>query len=548
MRRWDNRTATWEEFEAPRRPAPVLQSAAESTREDSALQAPRETWQEQHFRAYHNGRFSRLTSDWYAANTSADAELVASLRDLRSRSRALVRDNAHAKQAKRLIVNNVIGQGIGLQAQVKDPRGQLLKSVNAELEDVWQEWSEARSCHVAGVLHYCDLERLAFGEIFEAGEVFIRFYNVPTPSGVSLSLELIEPERLAEEYENIAAPGSAIVRMGVELDRFNRPLAYYVKNYYPGDIRRHLAPEDHVERVPAGLITHAYPLGRWPQTRGEPWMHAVAKRLWDVEGYTEAEIVAMRAAASYMGIVQRPEAESIDMDPARVPERQVTPGMMMTLEPGETFTEWAPRRPNNSVDPFLRFMLREISAGIGVGYASLTGDYSQATYSSERARLLEDRDHWRVLQFWFLRSFRQRVHREFVQAAVLSNRLRKVRSESYQLDARRFEAARFKLRGWGWVDPTKEVAAYKEAVKAGFISIADVIAQTAQGMDFEDMLEAIATERTQIADLGLQFDVLQPEQPPVAPAPAQEEAPDDAAKTPGDDDEARQLKLVQGVR
>jgi capsid protein len=61
------------------------------------------------------------------------------------------------------------------------------------------------------------------------------------------------------------------------------------------------------------------------------------------------------------------------------------------------------------------------------------------------------------------------------------------RSTEYALDPAKFEAARFKPRGWSWVDPTKEVAAAKEAVKAGFTTRADVIAATADGRDIEDI-------------------------------------------------------------
>ena len=91
-------------------------------------------------RIYAAARFSRLTADWQANDTSADAELVSSLRNLRGRSRQLCRDSSYAKQAKRLIVNNVVGWcGIGMQAQVKSNAGSLMKRINDEIEEVWDE-------------------------------------------------------------------------------------------------------------------------------------------------------------------------------------------------------------------------------------------------------------------------------------------------------------------------------------------------------------------------------------------------------------------------
>jgi hypothetical protein len=45
----------------------------------------------------------------------------------------------------------------------------------------------------------------------------------------------------------------------------------------------------------------------------------------------------------------------------------------------------------------------------------------------------------------------------------------------YGMAPAKFTAATFRVRGWAWVDPTKEVAAYKEAVRAGFMTTGDTL-------------------------------------------------------------------------
>jgi capsid protein len=70
----------------------------------------------------------------------------------------------------------------------------------------------------------------------------------------------------------------------------------------------------------------------------------------------------------------------------------------------------------------------------------------------------------------------------------------------------KFTAAIFRPRGWSWVDPTKEVAAYKEAVKAGFTTVGAVIAQTSGGDDLEDVLRTRHDELEYMEDLDLPFD------------------------------------------
>ena len=60
-------------------------------------------------RMFDAAKWNRFTTDFLAPNTSADAELRGSLKVLRNRSRALVRDNPYARQAKRTTQINVIG-------------------------------------------------------------------------------------------------------------------------------------------------------------------------------------------------------------------------------------------------------------------------------------------------------------------------------------------------------------------------------------------------------------------------------------------------------
>lgn len=481
-------------------------------------------------RTYHAAQGGRLTAGWASPTSTADAELVASLQRLRGRSRALVRDAGYAKRAKVVVVNNVIGGGIGLQAQVKFPRGKLDGDINAAIEETWGEWSRAAYCHTGGKLHFADLERLAMGQIFEAGEVLIRKHRMAMPgSPVGLALEVIEPERLAEHYSIGRAPSGNEVRMGVEVDRFQRPVAYWLHDVHPGDTFVGAGGVDKLVRVPADQMLHLYVVDRWPQTRGEPWLHTAARRLNDMDGYSEAEIVAARGAAAYMAFVKTPDSTPMAADLQEGDQRQLVyePGLVEQLPPGWDIVLNNPNRPNPNMDPFMRLMLREVAAGVGVSYESLSRDYSQSNYSSSRLGLLDDRDLWRVLQGWFIRSFRAELHRTWLEIAVLSGAIKGLRIEDYLSNRLRFEAARFKPRGWTWVDPTKEVEAYKQAVRCGFTTVADVIAQTGGGQDIEDVLEGRERELDMMAEKNLTFDTdpaADAGQPaPAAPAAAADE-------------------------
>jgi len=487
-------------------PAPVKRTKRQPTVEVKAVTTrPPLTFS----RMYGAAKPSRLTTNWGQNTSSEDAELSSSLRTLRNRSRELIRDSAYAKRAKAIVQNNVVGSGIGLQAKVATTRGTLNDRINTDIEAAHARWAEASNCHTGGSLHLSDLERQAMGQVFEAGEIIIRKHRRPFGnSAVPLALELIEPERLADEFQPTAEMVNGTVRLGVEVDGFHRPLAYWIRTIHPGELRLNAQQTAKVERVDAADILHLRLIDRWPQTRGVPMLHSAMRRLNDMDGLGEAEIVAARAAACYMGFIELPNAESRygEEQADGSHQSELEPAMIERLNPGEKFNFAAPNRPNAQLDPFMRLMLREVAAGVGVSYESLSRDYSQSNYSSSRLALLDDRDLWRFLQLWFIRNFRMPLYREWLQAAVLARAIPTISVQAYALNAEAFETVRFKPRGWSWIDPTKEVEAYKEAIKAGFTTQGRVIEQTGNGDDLEDVMQDRKRELELADSLDLTFD------------------------------------------
>jgi lambda family phage portal protein len=285
--------------------------------------------------------------------------------------------------------------------------------------------------------------------------------------------------------------------------------------------------------VPASDIFHLRIVDRWPQTRGEPWLHTVLRKLDDMNEYSQHEVTAARASAAYFGTI-----ESTDDQPIGVPTEEgaaapavmdIEPLSIQQLEPGEELKWHSPNRPNVALDPFMRAMLREVAAGTGTSYESLSRDYSQSNYSSSRLALLDDRDLYKALQQWWLRSFREPLHMMWLQQAVLARAIVSVPVEQYGTDPAKFEAVLFKPRGWSWIDPTKEVGAYKEAVKAGLTTLTDVIAATGDGRDIEDVITTRKRELKMLDEAGIDADT-------TVPDPADLAAPTSAAPSKGASD------------
>jgi lambda family phage portal protein len=238
-----------------------------------------------------------------------------------------------------------------------------------------------------------------------------------------------------------------------------------------------------------------------------------------------------------------PDAKKADDGSKQI---NIEPGVIEQLTPGDKLEFHTPNRPNTALDPFMRYMLREVAAGTGVSYESLSRDYSQSNYSSSRLALLDDRDLWRVLQAWWIRTFREPLHRTWLQQAGLARAIAGLPVDQYALDPERYAAVRWKLRGWSWVDPTKEVTAFKEAVKAGFTTVSAVIAATGGGVDIEDVIAERKEELELLEEAGIEVDTTVAEVVPPAPINPKPAADDEPAAT--DDDAPAPARVMSIAR
>ena len=442
-------------------------------------------------RGYAAAAYNSYLQSWLAGLTTADAEIRTSFKTLVARSRQLGRDNGYFINFLRETCVNVVERGIGFQAQVRKERGgELDESVNSQIENEFAIWSRSDSVTVHGEHSFNFLQRVLLWETGEAGEVFIRFiYQRFGRSKVPLSLEIIEAENLDVDYNG--KYGNNEIRMGVEYNEWGRVVAYHF--YGPTNLQD-IHPQRRPRiRVPKDEVVHLKLPTRVKQTRGVPWGYAALIEMHHLGGYKESELMGARAAASTMGFIESPEGELIgDGDDEAEYDRvkDFAPLQFAYLGPGEKPHVLGANKPNSNFDPFSKFILKSMSAGLGISFHTLSKDFSEGSYSSTRQALLAERDHWKVLQAWFLECFCQPVFEKWLEMAVLSGVLK---LKGYEANPTRYESVKWLPRGWAWIDPTKEITAAKEALKAGLSSKAEIINQS--GGDFEEVTLQIKRER-----------------------------------------------------
>lgn len=475
-------------------------------------------------RMYAGARLNRLTADWFTSNTSADAEIKTSLRKLRDRSRQLCRDNPYARQAKRTTQINVIGQGIKMQSQVMALRGKKRDDrINTAIETAWERWCKRDHCDVAGRNSFLMMELLAAGALPESGEVLFRMVRQRFgKSRIPLALEIIESDLLDDEYTGEVSAKGNEWRMGVEIDKWGRPVRYAFLTRHPGDYWFQGADRKNEKHVflPAKDVIHLFIPERPGQNRGVPWFASVMDDVHQLEGYEQAAVVRARAASALMGFITSAEGE-LEGDTVENDQRlsEFEAGVFKYLNPGESITVPNLSSPDAQYEMFVRAKTRRFASGFGASYETISRDFSETNYSSSRLSLLEDREHWRNVQSYLVENFHQRVFEEWLDAAVLSGELE---LPDYELRPDRYDRPRWQARGWSWVDPLKEVQAYREAEAAGYMTKSQIVAQL--GSDLDDNLQQLQREQQLALDLGVTLDAdktkAAPSAPP-APSPAE---------------------------
>lgn len=299
-------------------------------------------------------RFTRFT-EWIGAtlskvNLDLDNDLLPTIvkcRDLAKNS-PIVRAYLSACQ------KNIIGQtGFSLQCQVKNPDGTLNQKLNDEVEWAWYNFGKAMHgfLTVDGGMGHNDLDALILRTLIIDGEVFIRVLH-PQSNPYGLSFQIIDSASIDFTKRRdfpMGNPKSTAIVLGVEIDAYFRPIAYYIK---PGTTVVYQAGIQ--EKIPAADIIHIFKREFPQQVRGIPPLNASLESLKNLEDFRLAEILAAKVA-SCAGVFYERNNTQIQGDFINQQEVNDQGEFAKTLEPfmasvvpiGYTAKTLTPNHPNS---------------------------------------------------------------------------------------------------------------------------------------------------------------------------------------------------------
>jgi len=437
-------------------------------------------------------------------------------------------------------VRNVVGTGIAARAAAQDAATDApLTEWNVWADWHWKRWTEdPLQCDVEGHKSFLDFQALAVREMIVAGQTLIVFSYRPSAENVGLQLQLIEPEQLNLSLFRWAETGNDIVR-GVELDEYGKAVAYhfYPKGHPLTTYRGSLTDSIRVE---AARVCHIFRQDRARQSSGMSRFAPVLRELWHKKMYKQYTMIRARMEACLGAAIESPDASpdadlrgvldantpvgSAQTDGRGTSELTWEPGMIWSLPNGKKATFYAPQSPGGMYDPFTRIQSREIAAGAGLDYPTVTRDYSGNSFSGQRQGMIEM---WKETEPETLRIINHLCRpawERFVKLCVLERRHGMADPPNWADPIQRayYLKADFVPPPRPWIDPANQAAAAKMMLEMKLDTFKRLCLEL-NGSRWSDNLEDAAEVKNYAArsDVGvtLPFEAADPKVAPAEPKP-----------------------------
>jgi len=450
---------------------------------------------------YDSGDIDRLNSGWVSVNATAEQADRPQRDIIRARARDLERNSDIAEAIIGPFERNVVGTGIKVQAKVMKSDGTEDEKLNQKIEELWNEWCRAKNCDITGQQSFAEMQAMAIRRLLvDGGIIFVKTY---TNSGVvPFCLQAREVDELDTSINALPGIGSNRIIGGIELDQYNRPVAYWFKEYTPDGFWTGKS-----ERIEAKRVIFLWKKTRPSQIREISCLAKTLPRVRDVNEFVEAVSVKERILACLSvfinktaptGTLGRGILGNKKDEKSGYQQRTIAPGMIYELQPGESVTAVTPSGQATSAKDFISTQQRLAGSGQGLSYEAVSRDMSQVNYSSARQGLLEDQRTYMMWQQFLIEHFCREVYTEFVISAVLSKQLD---IPGFWQNKNQYLKHVWITPGWSWIDPLREVMANAKAIETGQDTLSRICAE--RGEDWRDVLKQRAAEIKLAQELGI---------------------------------------------
>lgn len=462
---------------------------------------------------YEAGKLNRLSG--FTAQGSKDNALPQQqITTLRERSWHLYRNNPHARKIVRSTESRVIGEEISVESLAVDVDGNASDKFRKRAKQLWEEMQagfDFRGMPGQGGQSFVGLQKMALRAVMLGGGTLIhprilsdeemKDRSLPIP----LAIQLIDIERLWQTNVGIQANGDNVIYRGIELDKDGRRVNYWISETDP-TISGYVG---NPKPVPASEIIHLFVEDDIDQFHGVPWFAPALLKAQRTEDYEYNELVAAAMSACIVLGVKRATgggglglnagtAEAV-ADADGNTYTKLSPGMILNLGKDGAIEGFNPMRPGGNAEAFIQHLLRSVAGAFpGVKTSTVTGDFRNSSFSSERSAENDAFPEIKGVQEWFASHFLQPVYDRCLDLAVFKGYFAGiVTNDEYTANKARFQKAKWQGPVSLSITPKDDVQTSLMAIQAGIstpqIECAklnrnwrDIVIQYAEFIDFAE--------------------------------------------------------------
>lgn len=458
--------------------------------------------------AYPQAGRGRRFAGFGSTRAGVNAALLGNIELLRDRAHQLMRENPYIWKGVETYVGNLVGNGITPQSRVKND------ALRQAIHERWTAWT--KDADADGRTDFYGIQRLVARGKALSGEVFVRIRPRLLTDGlaVPLQLQVLEADH-CPVWKTETLPNGNVIRAGIEFNAIGKRVAYWLYREHPSDGIGLAGGSSNADlvRVPAEQVLHIFDAVRPGQLRGEPRLARVLLTASDLELYDNAELKRKQLAATITGWIKKalgmdgtPVVDNdAEADAAGVIEQKLEPGTLQLLNDGEDVVIAPAADVGQSYEAFERRTLLRMAAGMGITYEQLTGDMLNVNYSSARVALIEFRRLCEQDVFTgFVPQLCDPVFRAFMTAAVQHGLLPGLGIREFSRNVAVYSAVNWVMTKWDWIDPQKEITAFRESVRCGFQTRSSIIRSL--GEDPEQVDREMAADQARADALSLLLD------------------------------------------
>lgn len=409
---------------------------------------------------YEGGKVTTINKDFWNGNSNFETTAEADRDILRARARWLSGNNAIMDNIDNAIINNVIGNGIGLQSITGKTK------FDSDVEAGFKKWCNDKNlCDVTGRFTFSTIQRMLLKARMVDGEIFIN--KVITKDG--LQLQLIESDSL-----NKSRRGGAL-----EVDGVGKVIRYHFTD-----------ANNKPFSIPAENIINYFLAERPSQYRG---LSEYKQAIVDIKNFSAFQTASIQGARARANIAYAVKNSSTNGNPygANLENRiqEINGVSVMYMEHGEDITKLDPDSVATDYVQFSENTIRLMATARKVSYELAFRDYSKVNFASSRASLLQDFKRFDFEQAHLIDYILTDIYETWLSIEILRG---SIKASGFEKERSKWVKPKWIMPKRDLVDPLKEITAIEKKIRMGITCETDVA--NSEGEDYEEILIKKAKE------------------------------------------------------